>query len=135
MREDVRRDGGLTRELNELCNSQRANRILVAQISNDSVVRISAELATTDSQSLVFYGDETKPPFKIWCLDDPKGNQPIAELGGLAVSLTPCGDNIDDIFNKQYSADDFDQSLATMPRENAVGNLPFKLRIDVRPSG
>jgi hypothetical protein len=90
------------------------------------VVRISAELAATDSDSLVYYGNETKPPFKIWSLDDPQGNyQPTAELNGLAVSITQSGDTIDQIFNKRYAADDFDQNLSRVKRQRTNDLSPY----------
>jgi hypothetical protein len=89
------------------------------------VCRISAELAATDSDSLVYYGNETKPPFKIWCLDDPQGNQPTAELNGLAVSITPSGDTIDEIFKKRYAGDDFDQNLSHVKRRRTNDLSPY----------
>jgi hypothetical protein len=63
------------------------NQLVGDRLSNDSVYRISAELSATDSESLVWFDRDTKPPFKIWCLDDRNSNNPSAEINGIAMSF------------------------------------------------
>jgi hypothetical protein len=75
-------------EGNETCELMRTL-ILEERESNDSLCRIISETSSTDQ--ITWYdveNENSKPPFRICCLDDPQQNQPQAEFNGIAVSAS-----------------------------------------------
>jgi hypothetical protein len=115
--ENVRNDGDETRTF---IREQMGN--------NDSVCRISAEISH-DSDAITWYDTEntedSKPPFKVWCLDDPEQNQPSAEFNGVAVSASRNSDSLDTIFTKRYAADEFDKTLSRAKDQRTKDVSPY----------
>jgi hypothetical protein len=106
------------RIMNPARNANHAETSIGNIAANDSICRISAEILPA-SDSITWFGTEEadpKPPFRIWCLDDPESNKPTAELNGISISATPSTDTVDTIFTKRYAADDFDQNITRLKR-------------------
>ena len=95
--------------------------------SNDSVCRIHSELSA-DSDSTTWYdNNNSEPPFKIWCLDDPEQNKPSAEFDGIAVLATPSAEPTDTMFTKRSAALlDFDERLSRAKRRRTKDVSPYE---------
>jgi len=116
--DQLRSDGNETRDLLRSIRDQVG--------SNDSLTRISAEMSTAlDSIKWYSETDEPKPPFKVWCLDDPEHNRPSADINGIAVSTTKSTETVDVMFTKRYAADDFDQNLSRAKRLRTKDVAPY----------
>jgi hypothetical protein len=95
---------------------------------NPSALHINAEFLTTDSDVVVWYDEhDLKPAFKIWCLDDPKANNPAGEINGAAVAPTPSKHTIDEIFNvnKRHVTESFDRDVTELKRRRTTDIAPY----------
>lgn len=91
-------------------------------------MHISAELLATNSEGIVWYDEhDSKPPFKIWCLDDPQSNNPIGEINGTAIVSVPSKLSPDEIFNanKRHVTESFDRDVTELKRRRTSDITPY----------